>query len=56
MGEAVVLHEAELEWPNKTALLRPMTFTVPASLSRFWISWINWIFADFYDESPYFGS
>jgi len=32
MGEAVVLHEAELEWPNRTALLRPMTFTVPASL------------------------
>lgn len=30
MGEAVVLHEAELEWPNRTALLRPMTFTVPA--------------------------
>jgi len=29
-GEAVVLEDAELRWPNETPLLCPMTFTVPA--------------------------
>lgn len=27
---AVVLEDAELQWPNETPLLRPMTFTVPS--------------------------